>query len=148
MIRAVRVNRPYPFRHTKPHSLLRDFSTPRQYLRFRASCFSFLDVASAVVEQRQTRPTDLVVRPKLDRFFSRFDCFVKSAELHQRHAERVPAIEEIWIEIDTPPVLLDRALELAYSEIPIRVVKNLVARFHCRTFSRQDLPDFYESLIL
>src|SRR5438552_8653392 len=42
----------------------RDFSTPGKNLRLRPGGFSFFDVAVAIVKQRQTCPTDLVVRPK------------------------------------------------------------------------------------
>ena len=41
--------------------LFGDFTAPAKNLRLRTGGFGFFDVAGAIVEQRQTRPADLVV---------------------------------------------------------------------------------------
>src|SRR5581483_11628863 len=46
------------------------------------------------------------------------------------HPERVPAVEECWIDIDALPVLFHRAFKLPDPEIAIRVVENFVTRLH------------------
>ena len=115
-----------------PECLLRrDLAAPTQNLRFGAGGFGFLDVACAIVKQRQACPGNLIVRTKCHGFFSRFDRFDEAAELHQRHTERVPAVEKSGIDLSTMPVFFDSVFQIAYSKITVRVVKNFLERlFH------------------
>ena len=97
-------------------------------LGFRPGGFGFLDVAGAIVKKRKTCPADLVVRLQFHRAFSGLDRFLEPPELHQRHAERVPAIEKVWIELYASLILLDRAVQVADSNVATGVVKNFVGR--------------------
>src|SRR5262249_481408 len=92
--------------------------------------FGFLDVAGTIVKQRKTCPADLVVRPQFDSAFAGFDRFLETAELHQRHTERVPAIEKIGIKLHAKPILLDRAAQIADGDVAAGVVKNFVRCLH------------------
>lgn len=67
--------------------------------------------------------------------FSRFNRLWKSPDLHQRHAEGVPAIEKRGIKRHTLPILLDRAFQFTDRKIAIRVVEDLVQRHHEREVS-------------
>jgi len=119
---------PSPARETRALPILGNLAAPGKYLRLRAGRFGFLDVASAIVEQRKTCPTDLVVRPKLDRFFSCFNRFRKAPELHQRHPKSMPAVKKTRIHLNASPVFLDCALQLPDGQIAACVVKDFVAR--------------------
>src|SRR5437016_2484352 len=57
-----------------PHN----FPAPAQNLRLRPCRFGFLDVAGAIVKQREACPTDLIVGPKLHGFFACFNRFCKA----------------------------------------------------------------------
>jgi hypothetical protein len=107
-----------------------DLSAPREDLRFCPRCFGFLNVAVPIIKKRQTGPADLIVGAQRGRAFTRFDCIRKSSQFHQRHAERVPAIEKLRIHFDAAAVFFHCALQLANGEITVRVVESFVARFH------------------
>src|SRR5262249_46741062 len=111
-------------------SFFRDLPTPAQNLRLGTRGFGFLDVTGPIVKERETGPADLIVRPEFDRFFAGLDCLVETPQFHQRHAERVPAVEEFGIHLNTTPVFLHGAFQIAYGEIAVRVVKEFVERFH------------------
>src|SRR5581483_2330548 len=110
-------------------SLFFDFAAPRNDARFCACGFRLGDLAIAIVKQRQACPADLIVRPQIDCFFSRFDRFRKTAELPQRHTERMPAVEELRVEIHAALIFFRGAFELAEREIAIRIVENFVDGF-------------------
>jgi hypothetical protein len=130
-------SRPHHYSNTPLLHLIffRDFPAPGENFRLCARSFGFLDVAGAIVKQRETGPADLIVRLELHCFLSRFDCLRKTANLHQCHSQRVPAVEKAWVELDAAPVLLDRAFQLPNGEVAIGIVKNFVAGFHlcCRS---------------
>jgi len=42
----------------------------------------------------------------------------------------MPAIEKIGIKLHAPPVLLDRAIQIADGNVAAGIVKNLVGRLH------------------
>src|SRR5256885_9517688 len=113
----------------------RNLPTPRENLRFRSGRFRFLDVAVAIVKKRQAGPADLIVRPQFGGAFSRFNCFRKSSDFHQRHSEGVPAVKKFRIDLYAPPILLDRALQFSSRKITIRVVEDFVARCHVQISS-------------
>src|SRR5204863_1291861 len=117
-------------RGDSPWLFFGDLTAPAQNFCFCAGGFRFLDVASAIVKQRKTCPADLVVRPQFYRSFAGLDCFIESAELHQRHPERVPAIEKIGIKLHASPVFLDRAAQIADGYVAAGVVKNVGWRCH------------------
>src|SRR5947199_356774 len=77
--------------------LVLNFPSPRKNARLPGGRFSQRDLPGAVMEQRKAGPRDLVVRPQFDGFFSSDDRLVEMAEFHQCHAERVPAVEKVWI---------------------------------------------------
>ena len=54
--------------------------------------------------------------------------FVEATEFHQRHAERVPAVEKIGRDLDTAPVFCYRALEVTDGDVATRIIKNLLKR--------------------
>ena len=109
----------------------RDFASPAQDLRFRARGFGFLDVASAIVKERKTCPADLIVRPKLDCSLAGLDRFVEATEFHQRHAERVPAVKKVRVELDAMAILFDRSFQFAHGEVAARRVENFINRMLC-----------------
>ena len=119
---------PSPARETRALPILGNLPAPGKNLCLSAGCFCFLDVAGAIVKQRETGPTDLVVRPKLDRFFSCFNRFRKTSELHQRHPKSMPAVKKTRIHLNASPVFLDCALQLPDGQIAACVVKDFVAR--------------------
>src|SRR5260370_20591594 len=103
-----------------------DLSAPAHYLPLRASGFGSLDVASAIVKQRKTCPTDLIIRPELHRFLSCFDRFVEATEFHQRHADCVPAVKKVRVELDAMAILFDRSFQIAHGEVAARRVENFI----------------------
>ena len=110
--------------------LFGNFPAPGNDLGFGSGGFGFLDVAGAIVKKRKTGPADLVVRLQFHRAFAGLDRFLEPPELHQRHAERVPAIEKVWIELYASLVLLHRAIQVADSDVAAGVVKNFGGRLH------------------
>src|SRR5207245_8138655 len=94
--------------------------------------FSFLDVADAIVKQRKTSPADLIVRAELDSFLSRFGRLRKTPQFHQRHAECVPAVEEIGRHLNAPPIFCHSAFQVADSEVAVRIVKDLIMCRHLK----------------
>src|SRR2546423_9425486 len=94
-----------------------DVSAPRKYLCFRPGRFRFFDVAVAIVEKRQARPPDLIVRAQLRRALPRLDRLRETPKFHQRHSERVPAIEKLWIHLDATPIFFHRTFQLTDGEV-------------------------------
>src|SRR4030095_12408306 len=86
----------------------------------------YLYLSARVTKQRKVAPTDLVVRLQFYRSFTRFDRFLESPELHQRHPKRVPAIEKIGIQLHAPAVSFDRAVQIADGNVAAGFVKNLL----------------------
>src|SRR4029077_1564490 len=126
---------PKPTRETGTLLFFRNLPAPPQNLRFCPGCFSLLDFAIAIVEKRQAGPANLIVRPQFGGAFSRFNCFRKSSDFHQRHSEGVPAVKKFRIDLHAPPILLDRALQFSSRKITIRVVEDFVARCHVQISS-------------
>src|SRR6266568_301716 len=115
-----------------PHQLLLcNFPAPGKNLRFRPGGLGFLDVTRAIVKERETGPADLIIGSKLNRFFSCFDCFVEATELHQGHAKGMPAIEKVRSDLNTAPVFLHRASQIADGEVAIGVIKDFFGRHLC-----------------
>jgi hypothetical protein len=103
---------------------------PGKDFRLRAGGLRFLDVAVAIIKQRQTRPAYLVVGLKFSRLFAGFDRLRETAEFHQGHAKGVPTIEKRRVELNATAVFLDRRLQLAHGKIAVGVIEELVARRH------------------
>src|SRR5205814_1291053 len=102
------------------------FSSPGKDASLARRRFRLRDVPGAVMKERQARPRDLIVWLQLDGFLTRQNRFVKLAEFHQCHAERVPAVEKSGIDLDAAPIFFDRRLQLADSEVAVCVVKKLI----------------------
>src|SRR6516165_4839213 len=62
--------------------------------------------------------------------FARLDRFVEVAKFHQSHAKRVPAVEEIGIDIYAAPIFRHGVFQIANGEIAVGVVKDFVACRH------------------
>src|SRR5262249_18854044 len=118
----------------------RDLTAPAQNFCFCPCGFRFLDVAGTIVKQREACPADLVVRPQCYRPLAGFDRFLESPELHQRHSKGMPAIEKIRIKLYAPPVLLDRAVQIADGNVAAGLVKNLVGTLLRHSSSFSPLP--------
>src|SRR5438874_9349320 len=96
--------------------LLRNLPAPGKDLCFRSGSFGFLDITVAIVEKREARPANLIVRPEFGRFLPGFDRLGEAPNLHECHAERMPAVKKGGIEFHALTIFLHRALQLTDRE--------------------------------
>src|ERR1700731_1524786 len=108
-----------------PRSIAYDFAAPRQDASLGAGSLGFFNLTIPNVKERKARPSELIVRSKLDCFSSRLNRFRIAPVFHQGHSQSVPSIKKVRKLGDALLVFLDGRRKLTDGQIAIGIVKKL-----------------------